>query len=145
MNENNQTEINILMSNAKKIYEAWNIAWSNNDIDALLALYADDAIIESPLIPYLLGKEQGVCEGKEEFRKLLGIAANRKPTNRKYYRKNYFTDGKTLMWEYPRVSPDGEQMDFMEVMELKDGLITNHRVYWGWLGFDIMKKDKYFR
>jgi hypothetical protein len=35
------------------------------------------------------------------------------------------------MWEYPRDTPDGEQMAFVEVMELKGGLIQHHRVYWG--------------
>lgn len=145
MSENSHKQINSLEANAKKVYETWNSAWSNNDIDGLLALYAENAIIESPLIPYLLEKEQGVCTDKAEFRKLLMIAVNRKPTNRHYYRKNYFTDGKTLLWEYPRVTPDGEQMDFMEVMELQDGLITHHRVYWGWFGVDILKKNKYYR
>ena len=130
---------------AEKIYIAWDHAWSHDNIEALLALYAEDVIIESPLIPYLLGTESGVCHGKEEFRKLLIIAVDRKPLNRKYYRKNFFTDGKTLMWEYPRQTPEGEQMDFIEVMELSKGLIIRHRVYWGWLGFNILKDDKYFR
>jgi hypothetical protein len=30
------------------------------------------------------------------------------------------------MWEYPRQALDGGQMDFVEVMELKDGLIHRH-------------------
>jgi hypothetical protein len=38
------------------------------------------------------------------------------------------------MWEYPRATPDGDQMDFTEVMELENGLIRRHRVYWGWFG-----------
>lgn len=128
-----------------QIYHAWTTAWANNDVDGLLALYAEDVIVESPLIPYLLGISRGICEGKEAFRRLLKIAAKRKPTNRQYYRNSYFTDGKTLIWEYPRVSPDGEQMDFVEVMELRNGLISRHRVYWGWFGFDILKNDKYHR
>jgi hypothetical protein len=78
--------------------------------------------------------KQRICNGKNEFRKLLEIAAARKSVNRQFYRKNYFTDGKTLMWEYPRVTADGEQMDFVEIMEIKDGLISKHRVYWGWFG-----------
>ena len=135
----------IELKNAEHIYQAWNKAWSNNDIDALLGLYANDAIIESPLIPYLLGRKSGICNGTKEFRELLEIASARKPNSRQYYRSNYFTDGKTLMWEYPRLSPDGEQMDFVEIMELKDGLIAKHRVYWGWFGFDILKNDKYNR
>jgi hypothetical protein len=47
-----------------------------------------------------------------------------------------------VTWEYPRVSPDGPQMELVEVMEVEvmeveDGLIKAHRVYWGWyaLGF----------
>jgi hypothetical protein len=42
--------------------------------------------------------------------------------------------GHTMIWEYPRATPEGGQMDFTEVMELKDGLIQRHRVYWGWYG-----------
>lgn len=145
MSNQNLENLNDAVKIADHIYHAWDEAWAKNDIDDLLALYAEDLVIESPLIPYLLGKEKGICEGKAEFRKLLEIAATRKPLNRQYYRKNYFTDGKTLIWEYPRLSPEGEQMDFVEVMELKDGLISKHRVYWGWFGFDILKKDKYYR
>jgi hypothetical protein len=47
------------------------------------------------------------------------------------------------MWEYPRATPQGEQMDFVEVMEIENGLIQKHRVYWGWYGFNVMKKDQY--
>jgi hypothetical protein len=47
------------------------------------------------------------------------------------------------MWEYPRATPDGEQMDFVEVMELKRGLIQHHRVYWGWFGLSILKKGQH--
>src|SRR5437762_11024389 len=113
-----KTQMTSLKENAEKVYQAWDEAWSRNDVEALLALYAEDVIIESPLIPYLLNKESGICKGKEELSKLLIIAAERKPTNRKYYRKKFFTDGETLIWEYPRLTPEGEQMDFIEVMEL---------------------------
>jgi ketosteroid isomerase-like protein len=99
MSKDNVDQISELKKIAEKVHNAWNTAWSNNDIDALLDLYADDAIIESPLIPYLLKQERGICNGKKEFRKLLEIAAVRKPTNRQLYQNNYFTDGKTLMWE----------------------------------------------
>jgi hypothetical protein len=47
------------------------------------------------------------------------------------------------MWEYPRDTPDAEQMDFVEVMELKGGLIQHHRVYWGWFGLSILKKGQH--
>ncbi|MCW2558410.1 MAG: hypothetical protein JWP55_2374 [Mycobacterium sp.] len=39
----------------------------------------------------------------------------------------------------------GEQMDFVEVMEIEDGLIRAHRVYWGWRGVPILANDEYHR
>jgi hypothetical protein len=36
-------------------------------------------------------------------------------------------------------------MDFVEVMEIEDGLIYTHRVYWGWLGVEILINDQYHR
>jgi hypothetical protein len=96
-------------------------------------------------VPYLLGTNDGVLKGRDEIRALLDRAAPRKPGKRTFYRRGYFTDGFFLVWEYPRATPDGEQMDFFEVMEVKDGLIQAHRVYWGWRGFEVLKADAYFK
>ncbi len=130
----------------ERIYLEWDKALSNNDAAALLALYAEDAVIESPLIPHLTGKEEGVCRGREEMRSFFELVASRKPQLRRYYRRGFLTDGKKIMWEYPRHAPDGEQMDFVEVMEInQDGLIQYHCVYWGWRGFKVIQKDQYKR
>jgi hypothetical protein len=59
-------------------------------------------------------------------------------------RTGYFTDGERLIWEYPRATPKGEQMDFVEVMEINNaGLIQRHNVYWGWLGVRVLQRDEY--
>lgn len=42
-----------LRQNMERIYHDWDKALSENDADALLVLYAKDAVIESPLIPHL--------------------------------------------------------------------------------------------
>jgi hypothetical protein len=34
-------------------------------------------------------------------------------------------------------------MDFVDVMELRDGLIQKHRVYWGWFGFGVLQRGDY--
>ena len=48
------------------------------------------------------------------------------------------------MWEYPREAPDGEQLDFVEVMEIDEGgLIRRHRVYWGWFGLSVLERGEY--
>jgi hypothetical protein len=50
-----------------------------------------------------------------------------------------------MIFEYPRVTPDGEQMDFVEVMEIGDGLIQRHCVYWGWRGVKVIQDDAYHK
>jgi hypothetical protein len=133
-------------SAVERIYFAWDKALSENDPAALLALYAKDATVESPLVPYLMGTEKGICRGHEELRPLFEKVAKRKPKVRQYFRTGYLTDGKKLMWEYPQSGPEGEQMDFVEVMELNDeGLIQKHRVYWGWFGVGVLQRDDYYR
>lgn len=59
---------------------------------------------------------------------LLEKAAPRKPGKRTFHRIGYFTNGALLMREYPRATPDGEQMDFLEVMEIEHGLIQKHKI-----------------
>jgi ketosteroid isomerase-like protein len=130
----------------EQIYFAWDDALSRNDKDALLALYTPDAVIESPLIPHVLKLERGVVHGRAEIQRLLDEVAARKPPARRFHRTGYLTDGKRLIWEYPRETPDGDQMDFVEAMELNDqGLIQRHRVYWGWYGVRVIQRDEYHR
>jgi ketosteroid isomerase-like protein len=129
----------------KHIYHAWDDALHHHKLEEMLSLYAPDAILESPLIPHLLGTEQGICRGHAEIRALLLQVFDRKPPLRRYYRTGYLTNGRTLMFEYPRSAPDGEQMDFIEVMDIENGLITHHRVYWGWRGVKVLQEDAYHR
>ena len=133
-------------SPVERMYFAWDDALSRNDAKALLALYARDAHFESPLVPHLLGVESGVLRGHDQLRPLFDTLAERKPPVRQYYRTGYLTDGKRLIWEYPRQAPSGEQMDFVEAMELNDeGLIQRHCVYWGWFGVRVLQRDEYHR
>jgi hypothetical protein len=130
-------------SDVERIYHEWDEALSHNNVEALLALYSPEAELESPLVCHLLERDYGVCRGREELRRFFEILATRKPKMRQFYRTGYFSDGRKVMWEYPQTTPDGEQMDFVEVMEIEGGLIRKHRVYWGWFGFNVLKKDQY--
>jgi len=60
-----------------RIYQEWDKALSENDADALLKMYAKDAAIESPLIPHLLNKTEGVCRGHDEMRPFFQAVATR--------------------------------------------------------------------
>lgn len=128
----------------ERIYYEWDKALSENNASALLELYAPDAVIESPLIPHLLGRKEGVCRGREEMRPFFEAVAARKPPVRQYHRTGYLTDGKRLIFEYPREGPKGDQMDFIESMEINAaGLIQRHCVYWGWYGVGVMQRNEY--
>lgn len=129
----------------ERIYYAWDEALAHHRLEEMLSLYAPDAVLESPLIPHVLDTDEGVCRGHGEIRALLEKVFERKPPLRKYYREGFMTDGRTMMFEYPRVAPQGEQMDFIEVMDVADGLIQYHRVYWGWRGVKVMTDDAYHR
>jgi hypothetical protein len=122
------------LSAAEEVHRAWNDALARKDANALAALYTDDATIESPLVAYLLRTDRGVCAGKEAIKAFLPKVFANQPDERRTHRNFVFTDGEVLMWEYPRATPEGDQMDFVEVMELKNNLIHRHRVYWGWFG-----------
>jgi SnoaL-like domain len=77
------------------VYRAWDEALGNRNVDAAIALYAPDATIESPLVSYLLGSENGVCRGRDELRRFIETVFQRTPSVRKRYRTAYFTDGRT--------------------------------------------------
>ena len=144
--EKETTQSQQLASPVERIYFEWDRALARNDAKALVELYAEDAVIESPVITHLLGKKEGICRGHEELQPLFEAVAARKPSVRQYHRTGYLTDGKKLIWEYPRAGPKGDQMDFVEVMELNDqGLIQRHCVYWGWFGFGVLQRDEYHK
>ena len=70
-----------------------------------------------------------------------GPAAGQGGQQRRRFRGPLLTDGSLVTWEYP----GGDQMDIVEVMEIQDGLIAAHRVYWGWLGVGMLLRDQHGR
>jgi ketosteroid isomerase-like protein len=44
---------------AERIYHDWDDALSNDDVEGLLALYAPNAVLESPAVPLTMGAETG--------------------------------------------------------------------------------------
>jgi hypothetical protein len=132
--------------NAERIYRDWDEALGRKDVEAAMALYAHDCVLESPLVRHLLNSERGLIEGRDKLRDFVRLVFERTPAIRQRYRKGFFTDGHKLIWEYPRATPGGEQMDFVESMELDDdGLIKKHCVYWGWYGVGVLQRDAYHR
>jgi hypothetical protein len=124
-------------SNHAYIHQEWHRAASTRDTPALIALYADDAVLESPLVPVILDrKSDGVLRGKAEIWRFFEAGARSRPIDLvRWHRSDiYFSVGTTLIWEYPRVTPEGDQVEIVEIMEIADRLIHHHRIYWGWSG-----------
>ncbi|HEY7908751.1 MAG TPA: nuclear transport factor 2 family protein [Thermomicrobiales bacterium] len=127
------------------IYDTWHERARAGDVAGLLALYAPDAILETPLIPALLDDvDGGVLRGHAALRRFFAEGTRRRPNDlvRWYRTGRSLCDGRTLFWEYPRAMPDGEQVDIAEVMEIADGLIAHHRIYWGWFGFAMLQRSR---
>lgn len=120
----------------KRIFDDWHRATVSGDLDVLAGLYAADAVCESPTAILTLGQSKGIVKGRAEIRAFFETVYSKisRSTNQWYRTGTYFSDGHQLVWEYPRETPDGEQANTLEVMEIKDGFITHHRVYWGWHG-----------
>ena len=123
---------------------AWERALAGHELEALLACYARRRRWKAWWLP-TSGAGSGICRGHEELRPFLAEVMARTPETRQYHREGFFTDGRRATWEYPRVTPDGEQMDFVEIMDIEDGLIQAYRVYWGWRGVDVLINDQYHR
>lgn len=124
-------------SDHARIHAEWHRAASTRDSAALLALYSEDAVLESPLVPAVLDdKADGVLRGKAEIRRFFEKGAKSRPIDLvRWHRSDvFFSAGSTLVWEYPRETPEGDQIEIVEVIDVLDGLIKHHRIYWGWKG-----------
>ena len=131
------------MNTAEYLYHAWHDAAKSRDTDALIALYYDDAELESPLVPIIMQRTNGTLRGKAEIRAFLAEGARRRPNEwvRWYRDAHYYTGGDILIWEYPRQTPNGNQVDILELMQHRDGKIYRHRIFWGWFGTQMLIKS----
>src|SRR5450631_769873 len=125
------------LADCERIHREWDAHAKSLDTNGLIALYAQDAILETPLVPAIFEGRSGILRGHAEIRPFFEEGARRRPNQlvRWYRTGNWLSDGRrVLMWEYPRAAPDGSQIELVEVMEIEHGLIQHHRIYWGWFG-----------
>jgi hypothetical protein len=115
----------------ERIYRQWHDFARSRDVEGLLSLYDNDAVLESPLVPAILDRPNGALRGRAEIRHFLEQGARSKPLElvRWYRSGKYFSDGRTLIWEYPRETPQGDQVEILEVMEIENDHIKSHRIY----------------
>lgn len=126
----------------------WHHAITSQDIDALMALYTDSAVIESSAVLVLEKDASGTLHGKNKLRKhfesFFAIVGH---SDADWFRfPPAVIDrpgaGALVIWEYPAQGPDGAQLDVVESFDVDEGLITYHRVYWGWRGFQLLEAQR---
>ena len=125
----------------RHIYEQWHATIVKRDLDGLMALYAEDAVLETPsILATMTDRTVGILKGKAEIRSFFDAALRKleKDFGGWYRTTTFFSNGRQLTWEYPRETPDGDQIDLIEMMDISNGLIARHRVYWGWVGFKAL-------
>jgi hypothetical protein len=129
--------MNEFKSDGERVYILWDKYARERDAAGLISLYASDAVLESPLVCAVLDTESGVLNGHAQLRHFFEEGGRRRPNQLvRWHREpgRFCFDGRTLIWEYPRMAPDGNQIEILEVMDFAGGLIAHHRIYWGWFG-----------
>jgi steroid Delta-isomerase len=145
MSESRLTCDDAFLHDCMRIHEQWHEHAKSRNTEGLLALYAKEAVLETPLVQAIFdGRESGILHGHREIRPFFEEGARRLPNAlvRWHRTGKWLTDGaRLLIWEYPRQAPDGDQVDIVEVMEIADGLIQYHRIYWGWFGTQLLMRS----
>lgn len=121
------------MSIARKnedIALAWLNAFNAHDVDALVALYADDATHTSPKIRSLYPSTGGKLVGKAALSAWWKDSNARLP-NLRYELIALTANEERVFIEYMRHAPDQAPMPVAEVFDIRNGLIVASRVYHG--------------
>ena len=67
-------------SECTRIYEQWHEFTKAREAEKLIDLYADDAVLETPLVMVILEhKTDGVLRGREEIKHFFGEGLRRRP------------------------------------------------------------------
>jgi len=125
----------------RHIFEEWHNTIVRGDFEALMALYADDAVLESPtVVAAMPGRADGVLRGRDQIGAFFSgiVGKMQKDFGRLFRDGTYFSNGSVLIFEYRRAAPNGDQLDLVESMDIENGLIAYHRVYWGWKGYQAL-------
>lgn len=127
-------------AHAQYVHDEWDRRTRARDIDGLLELYLPDTTLESPLVPRVMDTAGGVLTGHAQLREFLERGTRGRPNELvRFHRSGHFLfEHGRLVWEYPRQTPEGDQVDIIEVMDLAGPKIRHHRIYWGWFGTPLL-------
>jgi len=114
----------------REIGRAWMRAFNAHDVEALVALYADDATHTSPKIRALHPGTGGKLVGKAALAAWWRDANARLP-NLRYEETAITANESRVVVEYLRHAPNEAVMPVAEVFDVAGGKIVASRVYHG--------------
>jgi hypothetical protein len=109
---------------------AWLAAFNAKDLDALIALYADDCVHTSPKLRVQRPESGGAIRGKAALRAWWADAFARLPGLR-YEELTVTADATRVILEYVRHAPNDAPYPVAEAFDVRDGAIVASRVYHG--------------
>ena len=116
-------------ASAQQVVQSMMDAWSRNDVEGVVATFAPDATVESPLVQRVLNRKDGVCRGHDEIGELVRAIAKRgRPWGG---HRPPLVRGNTVAVEYTSPSSDDVPVS-VDLIEVKDGKIQSLRAYLGW-------------
>jgi 8-oxo-dGTP pyrophosphatase MutT (NUDIX family) len=112
------------------VARAWLAAFNARDLDALLALYADDAVHVSPKLRAKKPETEGRIHRKPALRAWWADSFERLPGLR-YVERSLTADATRVFMVYTRVLPGDPDLEVAEVLEVRNGQIHASAVYHG--------------
>lgn len=112
------------------IAEKWFKAFNDKDIEAIIALYSEDAAHYSPKLKLRQPETGGLVRGKAALRAWWLDSFERLPTL-EYFPNTFTTCTGRIFMEYTRKVAGEADMLVAEVLEVSGGLIVASRVYHG--------------
>ena len=113
------------MVDAQAFARAWATAWNAHDLDAVLALFADEVVFTSPLAARLIPESGGVIHGKAALRDYWSMGLAKAPELA--FEINWLMQGIDLVV----IGFRNEQgIDRCELLRFRDGLVVEgHGTY----------------
>jgi 8-oxo-dGTP diphosphatase len=125
-----QLGVRALQGDLSAIARAWLRAFNAHDLDALLALYADDAVHTSPKLREQKPATSGQIRGKAALREWWAGAYARLPELR-YIERAVTADRECVYLLYDRVVPGEATLPVAELFEVHAGRIVRSFVFHG--------------
>ena len=118
-----------MSADVRTVVQAWVDAFNARDLEAILALYADDIVTETPLL-LKLGKESGPrLRGKDALRDYFGRALAAAGAIH-FTPVHLAVEGDVALLEYDREAPHGGRPSVVERFVIRGGRIVETRVFW---------------